>query len=105
MSDLSKIAKKIQKLTLEQTSNVDVRLRHTIEEIGEFAAAVTIEKGEKNKKCGESSISEAVDVVICALSLLYVQGGTTDDFITIAKKKLKKWKKNELRFKDKAIEL
>lgn len=83
--------KRITLLDLANGHNVDVLLRNTTEELGEFCAAVTIESGIKVKPLKESSQQEAVDVVICALSLFFAQGGNTDELVSYGHQKLKKW--------------
>lgn len=82
----------ITKQDLASGETMDQMFFHTAEELGEYAAAVTIEKGVKNKPLAESSKSEAVDLTICALSLFFGQGGTLEELVEIGEKKLDKWK-------------
>lgn len=70
---------------------LDVLLRNTVEELGEVAAAISIENGEKDKVLAEPAKVEMVDHIICALSLFYAKGGTTFELVEIAKTKLPKW--------------
>ena len=72
---------------------VDGLLRNTMEELGEYAAALTIESGRKNKNLKESSQQEAIDVIICALSLFYASGGKNKTLVEYGAKKLDKWRK------------
>jgi hypothetical protein len=64
---------------------------NTVEELGEYAAAKTVEKGVKKKKLKESSLIESVDLVICSLSLFFANGGKLDDLCKIGQEKLNKW--------------
>jgi NTP pyrophosphatase (non-canonical NTP hydrolase) len=85
----------VQKTTLadlEQNHNSDHLFRNTIEELGEFAKALTVEQGLKNKDLTETSTQEAVDVVICALALFYSSGGTDKMLADYGMVKLAKWK-------------
>lgn len=71
----------------------DYLLRNTIEEIGEFAAALSCEDGIKQKELKETSLQESIDVVICALSLFYAKGGTNELLARYGQEKLNKWEK------------
>lgn len=55
------------------------------------AAAKTVEKGIKKKKLKESSLVESVDLVICALSLFFANGGKMANLCSIGQEKLNKW--------------
>lgn len=78
---------------LEKNHSKDLLFTNTVEELGEYAAAKTIEGGYKNKDLKEDALTEAVDLVICALSLFYCEGGTTEQLCEIGQKKLDKWEK------------
>lgn len=98
---LKKQFDKIQELTEIQLQNpeesVYTVLAHTNEELGEFCTAICVEDGAKvkgYKTLDESSSDEAVDVVICALSLFFARGGTIDQFNAVCDKKLPKWANN-----------
>jgi NTP pyrophosphatase (non-canonical NTP hydrolase) len=69
----------------------DLLFRHTVEELGEYAAAKTVEEGIKKKDLKENSLIESVDLVICALSLFYANGGTEEKLHEIGQRKLNKW--------------
>lgn len=75
-----------------ETQTVDDLVFNTMEELGEYVAALTVEKGKKAKVLKETSRQEAVDVIICALSLLKASGGSIQDLRTYGVKKLAKWK-------------
>ena len=92
---IHKFCQRVCKLALEDLSlnGIDILLRHTQEELGEFAAALSIEQGVKNKPLRESSKVESLDTVICALSLYYASGGTNEELETIGQQKLDKWEK------------
>lgn len=47
--------------------------------------------GVKKKKIKESSLVEAVDLIICSLSLFFANGGKIDDLCNIGQEKLNKW--------------
>src|SRR4051812_22480535 len=77
--------------------------------LGGYAAADTIERGFKDKPLSESAREEAVDVVICALSLFFVKGGTVDELLERGPFKFAKWRARldkakayatEIRFRD-----
>ncbi len=78
---------------LNSGGTVDGLLTNTVEELGEYAGALTVEKGLKNKVLKESSMHEAVDLLICAFSLFKASGGTLKDFKSYGQIKLAKWKK------------
>lgn len=85
--------KKITKDDLKRNKSINLLLTHTIEELGEFANALTVEQGHKKKELKESSKQEAIDVVICGLSLFFASGGTKKELADYGMKKLKKWEK------------
>ena len=76
---------------LNKNHSIDLLFANTVEELGEYAAAKTVEKGVKNKKLKESSTVEAVDLIICSLSLFFASGGTLQDLCKIGQEKLNKW--------------
>ena len=63
------------------------------EEVGELATELSIMEGYSKKQPGPDTISgEAVDVVICAIDLIYkVYGLSEGEIEEIIKKKLHKW--------------
>jgi hypothetical protein len=76
---------------LSKNHSEDLLFANTVEELGEYAAAKTVEKGVKKKKLKESSLIESVDLVICSLSLFFANGGTLEDLAKIGQEKLNKW--------------
>ena len=65
---------------------------NTVEEVGELAAAITVEAGLKpHKILKEDAKTEAVDVMICALSVFFALGGTVEEISKIGNSKLDKW--------------
>lgn len=91
---LKKFHKRVCKITNDDlySGHTETELfRNTVEELGEYAAAVTVEKGIKNKQLKESSKIEAVDLIICALSLFYAAGGDDEELANIGDIKLNKW--------------
>jgi NTP pyrophosphatase (non-canonical NTP hydrolase) len=77
---------------LAKNQDVNLLFKNLVEEVGEFAKALTVEQGLKKKHIDESSMHEAVDVVICALALFYARGGTNEELSRYGLKKLVKWK-------------
>lgn len=69
----------------------DYLLRNTMEELGEYCSAVTITDGVKQKPLKETPRQEAVDVIICALSLFYAEGGNDEELAEYGLVKLRKW--------------
>lgn len=83
--------KSITHKDLAKNHSEDLLFANTVEELGEYAAAKTVEKGIKKKKLKESSLVEAVDLVICSLSLFFANGGTIEQLSEIGQEKLNKW--------------
>jgi hypothetical protein len=81
----------ITKADLNKNHSEDLLFANTVEELGEYAAAKTVEKGIKKKMLKESSKIESVDLTICALSLFFANGGTLQDLCSIGQEKLNKW--------------
>lgn len=81
----------ITRADLEMNHSEDLLFANTVEELGEYAAAKTVEKGIKKKKLKESSLVEAADLVICSLSLFFANGGKLEDLCNIGQEKLNKW--------------
>lgn len=87
----------VSKISKER-SRYDV-LGALVEEVGELATEVSIAEGYSSKSKGNDGlIGEAVDVIICALDLIYVDWKNADPdvlenyIMTIVKNKAKKWK-------------
>lgn len=93
--------KKIKKLTKIQLEHEDSYkiLAHLVEELGETSSAMCIEDGGVGKDYKElpkeTSAQEAVDIIVCAVSLFYARGGTKKQFLSIIENKLGKWEKNQ----------
>lgn len=81
----------ITKADLDKNHSEDLLFANTVEELGEYAAAKTVEKGIKKKTLKESSKIESVDLTICALSLFFANGGTLQELCNIGQEKLNKW--------------
>ena len=95
---MQEILERIKYLSEEQLKNpkesVYTIVAHLLEELGEFSTAICIEDGSDvkgYKKLDESSTEEAMDVLICVLSMYYARGGKTEDIATYVEKKLDKW--------------
>jgi NTP pyrophosphatase (non-canonical NTP hydrolase) len=92
--NMNKFLKRVEDITqkdLAKNHSRDILFRHLVEEVGEYANAVTVEEGIKVKELKESSKVEAVDVVICALSIYFASGGTMKELVSIGNEKLNKW--------------
>lgn len=83
--------KDITAADLAKNHSEDALFLNTVEELGEYAAAKTVERGIKDKDLKESSLVEAVDLIICSLSLFFLNGGTVEDLCKIGNHKLNKW--------------
>lgn len=83
---------RIKDITAKDNHSDETLFLHLSEEVGELAAAMTIEDGVKNKPLNESAKMEAVDTIICALSLYFRRGGKMSDLDEFLNKKLDKWK-------------
>lgn len=68
---------RVEELT---TDPADRLFLNTIEEFGEFAAALNV-KGGKKKSIDESAKQEAVDLVICSLTLVFANKGFDNSFL------------------------
>lgn len=89
---------RIRKLTAIQladpTESKYTILAHTNEELGEVSRAICIEDSsrlKRHKKLDEPANSEAIDLMICAMSLFYATGGVDEDIEVISRAKLDKW--------------
>lgn len=91
--DFIKRVANITERDLAQNHSLGLLLANTIEELGEYAAAKTVEDGHKKykRKPKESSLVEAIDLTICALSLVFANGGTLEDLCKTGQTKLNKW--------------
>ncbi len=89
--DLISHTASITKRDMEKNNDEEFLFRCAVEELGEYSAAKTIEKGQKKKKLREGSKTEAVDLTLCALSLFFLNGGTLDELASIGQEKLQKW--------------
>lgn len=99
--DLLAWMQEIQQVTFDDERaghGVDDLLRNTMEELGEFAACVSVEDGHKPHKdpadLKEVSQEEAIDLIICALSLFFIRAGSLEQLLTYGQKKLAKWHAN-----------
>jgi hypothetical protein len=68
------------------------------EEVGELALEVAVAQDETYKKGGSDGIvGEAIDVIICAMDLIYVDNPKIEAevLVNILQKKLQKWIEKE----------
>ena len=71
--------KRIQELTVKAAEigeTAQDMLTSATEELGEVAACISHEKGRKEKDLSEDSVTESIDLAICALSIMFMKGGT-----------------------------
>ncbi len=66
-------------------------LLYLLEEVGEVAQCIEVERGMKKRKLKESLEDECVDVVVAALGNYFNAGGDLDNLFEIMKNKSKKW--------------
>lgn len=70
-------------------------LTHLMTEVGELAQEVQIAEGKSYKEPGsDGTTGEAIDVIVCALDLLFYYNVINDDadLMHIIQPKLQKWK-------------
>ncbi len=92
--DIHAFLERTREITLADVAvghDKDYLLRNTMEELGEYCAARTITEGIKQKPLKETPRQEAVDLIICALSLFYAEGGTDIELAEYGIVKLQKW--------------
>lgn len=68
------------------------------EEVGELATEISIQDGYSTKPVGKDGIiGESVDVIACALDLIWVHNPeiTEEEIMELLSKKLKKWKEKK----------
>lgn len=70
-------------------------LAYLMEEVGELATEVNIKEGHSNKGEGKDGIvGEAVDVILCAVDMIFVNNPevTEEEVQAIIESKLSKWR-------------
>jgi NTP pyrophosphatase (non-canonical NTP hydrolase) len=70
-------------------------LAHLMEEAGELSTELLVRHGKSQKSPGDDGvIGEAIDVVLCAIDIIYVEYPLleAEDIMEIVRRKLKKWK-------------
>src|SRR5688572_2528730 len=78
--------------------NVWTMYASTISELGEYATEVLREEKvptHAHKPVDEGTLGEGVDVVICALALYFIRGGTIEHLAEYGMKKLDKWEASQ----------
>lgn len=94
---MQKILGDIQKLSLQEKKSLLERMVKLQEECGELALEVLIttkSSGSLHKKAQEEGIKkESLDVLLVALSIYFMEGGTTEEFLSQLTDKTAKWKK------------
>ena len=87
----------IQKLSLEEKKNILERTIKLQEETGELAEQVLIAQqssGSQYKTSTKEAIKEeAADVILVALSIFFLEGGTPAELGKVVDSKAAKWKK------------
>lgn len=81
----------VKSLSDENPLDKNTVFLHLVEEVGEVATCLEVEKS-KRKKLKESPRVECMDVILTALDLYFKTGGTVQDFDQICFNKLSKWK-------------
>lgn len=84
----------VSKIVLPRTKH-EV-LAALMEEVGELATELNIQQGYSSKPRGEDGvIGEAIDVIVCALDIIYLEYPSMSEelFLKMMKPKLEKWKK------------
>ncbi len=69
-------------------------LVHLMEEVGELSTEIAIDSGTSSKEVGKDGIvGEAVDVILCALDIMWVHNQmiSEEEIMAIVKLKLEKW--------------
>lgn len=84
----------IAKSQAEKGVTIDIPVFALNEELGEFCAAVRSESGEKPRPLKENSQWEACDVLLCAVELYFMRGGSVEQLCTMLETKTAKWAKN-----------
>lgn len=94
IGEIVNIGKKICILKpTRQLSNVFLSLS---EEIGELATEISVRVKSSSKISGEDGIKgEAVDVILCALDILHLEGCEEDEIIELMRQKGAKWLRNK----------
>ncbi len=78
--------------------NVWTMYASTVSELGEFADEALKEENvptHGHKPVDEGTLGEGVDVVICALALYFMRGGTPQHLAEYGMKKLAKWEESQ----------
>jgi len=87
----------IQKLSLEEKKNILERTIKLQEETGELAEQVLIAQqssGSQYKTSTKEAIKEeAADVILVALSIFFLEGGTPQELDRVIDAKAAKWRK------------
>jgi NTP pyrophosphatase (non-canonical NTP hydrolase) len=89
--------KQIQQLSVSEKKNLLERTIKLQEETGELAEQVLIAQnssGSQYKETTKDAIKiEAADVMLVALSIFFLEGGTSEELEAILGEKAAKWKK------------
>lgn len=89
MSAIGKVLKACKKIKNRNIEHVFLSLT---EEQGELATELAIHVGHSQKKPDVDGVKgEAVDVILCALDILFLAGVSEKEIKTLMKTKTKKW--------------
>lgn len=99
-SELHLVLDRIEAITAQDMDHKTISdlFMDATSELGELATEIAIEEktyGNAHKEIDEGSKAEAVDLLISSFAMFYARGGTIEEFITIAHKKLDKWQGNQ----------
>ncbi|MBS0621002.1 MAG: hypothetical protein JSS61_06050 [Verrucomicrobia bacterium] len=92
------ILKSLQQLSLEEKKSLLERMVKLQEEVGELAQEVLIQHGSSGSHYKQSASTireEAVDVILVALSIFYLEKGTPEELDSLLAAKAKKWKEKQ----------
>lgn len=95
--DVKELIADITTIDIKYKTVADLMLS-TSEELGELATAIKVERevfGNKHKTLNEPAKNEAVDLIICGLSVYFALNGNMNELEDIMMKKLQKWQKNQ----------
>ena len=85
----------IHSIAMREPCSVEQRIFKLVEETGEVTAAILADDGAANASATAvpNIAEEAVDTLICALSLLYALGLDNEEIQQVIQKKCSKWSK------------
>lgn len=93
--ELSVLINHIRGLTMADTDDKALLLSSLVEEVGEVATALAVERGHKYKVLTESIEDECVDVIISALAIIFTNRNYSQEkVVEVMTNKVHKWQSN-----------